>query len=196
MPCAIRARQQLPDDGLGDRRGTTPDSSHAQRARGGGSGRRLSVAHAEERNTVLSVGGMAGGVGDFAAPGGPDEAWGTRDPLAWERPLIEMPTSRGYKIAVRSFPSSSSVRLVLDEQQRADGYLGAGIRAELQISQREMGLMRISARGAGYVAPWHGRRRGRQGSSIGSATTSLGTARRRHRLRDRCARPRARRPDG
>ncbi len=109
-----------------------------------------SVAHAD-RSTVLSVGGMFGGAGDFAG-GRADPAWGTRLSLGFGSPLPEMPATRGYNWRGALVPELFAGGLVLPESERADGYFGAGIRAELQFAQREMGLLRISARGAGYIA--------------------------------------------
>lgn len=109
-----------------------------------------SVAHAD-RSAVLSVGGMFGGTGDFDG-GRADPAWGARLSLGFEDPLPDMPVTRGYSWDGALVPELVAGGLVLPEAQRADGYFGAGVRAELRFAQREMGLLRVSARGAGYVA--------------------------------------------
>lgn len=109
-----------------------------------------SVAHADGRSPILSVGGVLGGVGDLDEA--PDTAWGTRLSVGWEKPLPEMPAKPGYNIAGALVPELFVGGLVLPEARRADGYFGVGVRAELQFAQREMGLLRVSARGAGYVA--------------------------------------------
>lgn len=109
-----------------------------------------SVAHADGRSPILSVGGMFGGVGDL--DGRPEPTWGTRLSLGWENPLPELPTQPGYNVRGALVPELFVGGLVLPEAQRADGYFGVGVRAELQFAQREMGLLRVSARGAGYVA--------------------------------------------
>jgi hypothetical protein len=109
-----------------------------------------SVARADGRSPILSVGGMFGGVGDLEA--GPEPTWGTRLSVGWEKPLPELPAQPGYKLRGGLVPELFVGGLVLPEAKRADGFFGAGVRAELQFAQREMGLFRVSARGAGYVA--------------------------------------------
>lgn len=109
-----------------------------------------SVAQADGRSPVLSVGGMFGSVGDLEVR--PEPAWGTRISLGWENALPELPALPGYNLRGALVPELFVGGVVLPEAQRADGYFGAGVRAELQFAQREMGLFRVSARGAGYVA--------------------------------------------
>jgi hypothetical protein len=109
-----------------------------------------SVAHAD-RSAILSVGGMFGATGDFEG-GYTEPAWGGRLSLGFDNPLPEMPATRGYKWDGAIVPELVIGGLVLPDAERADGYFGAGIRAELRFAQRDMGLLRVSARGAGYIA--------------------------------------------
>lgn len=114
-----------------------------------------SVAYADERVTTITVGGMAGAYErSYADPGYAyarvDPLVGPRLTLAWETAPLEMPAERGYRFAGAIVPELVGGAFLDD--QRAALFVGAGLRAELRMSQREMGLLRVSARGAAYLA--------------------------------------------
>jgi hypothetical protein len=113
------------------------------------------TAHAEERTTTVTVGGTAGVVQrahhdyDYRYVE-PEPLLGPRISLGWEHAPLEMPAERGYRFAAALVPELVAGAFVDD--RRARGYIGAGLRAELRMAQREMGLLRVSARGAVYIA--------------------------------------------
>ncbi len=113
-------------------------------------------AHAEERRTTLSLGGM---VGVFERSSSydtdyyyaqPEATFGPRVTLSWENAPLAYPDAPGYRFAGAIVPELVGGALVDDE--RAQGFIGAGLRAELKMAQREMGLLRVSARGGIYLA--------------------------------------------
>jgi hypothetical protein len=117
-----------------------------------------SVAHAEERTTTISIAAMAGGFnrsehvvmsGEYYVAE-PEGTFGPRLTLSWEHAPLAMPETRGYRFAGAIVPELVAGAFVDDV--RAQGFIGAGLRAELRMSQREMGLLRVSARGAAYLA--------------------------------------------
>ena len=99
----------------------------------------------------LSVGGMFGAAGDVDG-GRADPAWGGRlrsvSRARCQRCRRPVATTGDGALVPELFVGGR----VLPEAERADGYFGAGLRGELQFAQREMGLLRVSARGAGYIA--------------------------------------------
>jgi hypothetical protein len=114
-----------------------------------------SAAHADERRTTVAIGGMAGAYEHMYQDG--DYVYASTEPLvgprltlSWETAPLAMPDQRGYRFAGAIVPELVGGAFVDDA--RAAMFIGAGLRAELRMSQREMGLLRVSARGALYVA--------------------------------------------
>ena len=113
-----------------------------------------SIAHAEERSTIITIAGTFGVLEptptmlDYVAR--PDPMVGPRLLLSWEHAPLELPDTRGYRFAGAIVPELVGGAFIDDV--RAQGYIGAGLRAELKMAQREMGLLRISARGGLYLA--------------------------------------------
>lgn len=109
-----------------------------------------------ERTTTVNLGGMFGGVEDvdnvdnyyeqptMHAAGGP------RITLGFENPPIAMPTTPGYNVGVAFVPELTAGAMLGAE--RGDLFVGVGARGELQIMQREKGLLKVSARFAMYLA--------------------------------------------
>ncbi len=113
-----------------------------------------SAAHAEERTTTITLGGMLG-LFQRATPSmdpyvEPEATIGPRVTLSWEHAPLAYPDAPGYRFAGALVPELLGGAFVDDV--RARGFIGAGLRAELKMAQREMGLLRISARGGVYVA--------------------------------------------
>ncbi|HEY5926807.1 MAG TPA: hypothetical protein VIV11_34205 [Kofleriaceae bacterium] len=117
-----------------------------------------SIAHAEERTTAVTLAGMFGVMerpvrfepGDPEYWTQPEAIAGPRLTLSWEHAPLELPPTRGYRFAGAIVPELVAGAFIDDH--RAQGFVGAGLRAELKMSQREMGLLKVSARGAAYVA--------------------------------------------
>ena len=113
------------------------------------------VAHAEERTTTITVGGSIGAIDrvhqdyDYVSVA-PEPLVGPRLSLAWEHAPLEMPAERGYRLAGALVPEI--VAGAFFDDVRARGFIGAGLRAELKMAQRRMGLLQVSARGAAYIA--------------------------------------------
>jgi hypothetical protein len=113
------------------------------------------VAHAEERATTITLGGMAGAIErthhdyDYSYTQA-DPLVGPRLSLAWEHAQLEMPATPGYKFGGSIVPELIGGAFFDDD--KAQMFIGAGVRAELKMAQREMGLLRVSARGAVYLA--------------------------------------------
>lgn len=119
------------------------------------------TAHAEERVTNVSLGGIIGvdpGAEPQRMPGIPtadvaraaEPVAGARLTLSWERARLPLPLAPGYASDGTLVPE-----LILGtnfEEERAEGMIGVGLRAELRISQREQGLLRASAQAALYLA--------------------------------------------
>src|SRR5688572_13119669 len=115
------------------------------------------VAHAEERATTITLGGGLGSVErtqhDYQygySYTQTEPLVGPRLTLAWEHAPLEMPVERGYRFGGDVVPELFAGAFLDDV--RAQMFVGADVRAELKMSQREMGLLRISARGAVYLA--------------------------------------------
>ena len=77
---------------------------------------------------------------------------GPRLVLGFERTPLPYPDKPGYRHDAQLVPELIGAAFVDSEDRTADMMLGAGVRAELRISQREMGLLRVSARMGLYVA--------------------------------------------
>lgn len=110
----------------------------------------VAASHAEERATSITVGGLG------MMQEGPDAeriletASGMRVTLGWEDAPLPYPDRRGYNTGFALVPELIAGALV--HEDRAEGLLGAGLRAELRISQREGGLLRINAKSSIYLA--------------------------------------------
>ena len=104
---------------------------------------------------VFVVGGagfMAGGFEGANQELGvePDGVWGPRVTLSFENAPLAYPDTKGYKLGGDIVPELFGGAFVLTD--RAEAFLGAGVRFELKIAQYKMGLLEISARGAAYLA--------------------------------------------
>jgi hypothetical protein len=107
------------------------------------------IAHAD-RSAVLDIGvtlGAAGGANDGSADA--MSLVGPRATLSLENPLVGVPDRPGYRFAGALVPQIIVGSYI--QSDRADGYLGIGLRADLQMGQREQGLLKLSARGALYA---------------------------------------------
>ena len=110
-----------------------------------------SLALAEERTAAVSVGAMAGGIErSYHELGDPEGVWGPRITLGFEHKPLPYPAQRGYRFDGAIVPELFGGGFV--EPERAHLFFGAGVRTELRIAQREMGLLEVSARGAVYLA--------------------------------------------
>lgn len=107
------------------------------------------VAHAE-RATVVDVGVTFGGI-DTAhhTPGSDAPLVGPRVTLGWEDRLVDVPDQPGYRFAAALVPEIVLGSYI--QSERAEGFFGVGLRADLQMGQREQGLLEVSARGALYL---------------------------------------------
>lgn len=109
-----------------------------------------SIALAEERMTMFSLGGMAGAFERPEHELDPEVLFGPRLTLSWEHPALAMPDAPGYRFGGALVPELIGGAFVLDD--RAEMFIGAGVRAEVKMAQREQGLLKVSARGSAYVA--------------------------------------------
>lgn len=75
---------------------------------------------------------------------------GVRLTLGWEEPPLPYPAQRGYRVGGALVPELIAGAMFLDD--RAEGLIGAGLRGELRIAQREGGWFRINAKSALYLA--------------------------------------------
>ncbi|MGN6105085.1 MAG: hypothetical protein ACTHU0_08275 [Kofleriaceae bacterium] len=111
-----------------------------------------STARAEERATTVVVGGLGGVLTSDTKDGGtvPDRGFGgIRLILGWDRPALAYPAQPGYALDGTLVPELIAGALL--DEDRGEGMIGVGLRAELRMSQKERGLLRISARGAFYL---------------------------------------------
>jgi hypothetical protein len=107
------------------------------------------MGHAETTGTY-DMYPVADGGGGFYNYQEPYSLVGPRITLSWEHAPLPFPDAPGYKFAGSIVPELLAGSFV--EDVRAEGYLGVGVRAELKMAQREQGLLKISARGALYLA--------------------------------------------
>lgn len=107
------------------------------------------VAHADERSMQASVGGVMQ-VGSTSAYETMESEGGGRLALSWELPRLAMPDTPGYRLDVSLVPELHVV--AMRGEGSIEGAFGAGLRGEVRMAQREMGLFRISAGGAFYAA--------------------------------------------
>ncbi len=112
------------------------------------------TAHADDRAPSVHVGGLAQleGSDTLDEYGSPElEAYSSvRATIGWESPRTPYPAERGYRYGGALVPEFVVGALMHDT--KAEVLLGAGIRAELRIIQREGGWLRINARSALYLA--------------------------------------------
>jgi len=112
------------------------------------------LAHAD-RSTIIDVGVTLGAAGNPSSSNSTDGSAdgmtlvGPRATLSWENSLVGVPDQPGYRFAGALVPQIVVGSYI--QNDRADGYLGVGLRADLQIGQREQGLLKLSARGALYA---------------------------------------------
>lgn len=110
-----------------------------------------SPAHADDRSTAFSIGVMAGGLQRSQYPSSePAGTFGPRVTLSFEHGFPPMPPQPGYNVDVTLVPELFGGGFV--EPDRVELFVGVGVRGDLRFAQREMGLLRVSARGAGYLA--------------------------------------------
>lgn len=107
------------------------------------------LAHAD-RNTIVNIGGNVGLMGNVDAIT-PDGIGGPRLTLAWENPQMPIPAEKGtFDLGVALVPELFAGTLF--ESDRAEVYLGVGVRGELRLAQNSMGLLEVTARGAAYLS--------------------------------------------
>jgi hypothetical protein len=107
------------------------------------------LAHAD-RTTIVNIGAGIGVLGDVDATA-PGVMFAPRATLAWEDALLPIPAEPGtHDIGGALVPEI--VVGSLFEEDRAEGFVGVGIRAELKMSQNAMGLLKWTTRGAGYLS--------------------------------------------
>jgi hypothetical protein len=108
-----------------------------------------SVAHAD-RTTIVNLGLGVGVFGDVEATE-PDSMIAPRATLAWENAPLAIPDEPGtFHAGVALVPELTVGSLF--ESDRAEGYLGVGVRGELQMAQNAMGLLKWTTRGAAYLS--------------------------------------------
>lgn len=103
-----------------------------------------------DRLTIVNIGGGGGLLGDIDSvdPGG---MWNVRGSLTWEHPQVPIPTEEGKWDADGSLVPELVVGSLF-ERDRAEGYVGVGVRADLRLSQNAMGLLKVTMRGGVYVS--------------------------------------------
>lgn len=112
------------------------------------------VAHADERTASVHVGGLgqleiSDQLDDYGDP--ELETYGAvRMTIGWEPPATPYPALRGYRFGGALVPELIGGALMHGDA--AEVLIGAGVRAELRIVQREGGLLRINSRSSIYVA--------------------------------------------
>jgi hypothetical protein len=108
------------------------------------------TARADDRAASITVGGLG------MLEEGPDAeeffstAGGMRLTLAWENAPLPYPDRRGYNTGVALVPELIAGALMHDDGSEV--LIGAGLRGEFKISQREGGLLRVNGKGAIYLA--------------------------------------------
>lgn len=110
------------------------------------------TAHADDRMPSVHLGAMGVIAGADATEEeiGLESYGGFRATLAYEQPPAPYPDKRG-----NVYTGSLVPELIAGAFERDDRYemmLGAGVRAELRITQREGGLLRLNAKAAVYLA--------------------------------------------
>ena len=103
-----------------------------------------------DRSTIVNLSAGVGVQGDVDAIE-PDVAWNVRASLTWEHPLPQIPDEEGDWSADGSLVPEL-VAGSLFEPDRAEGYVGVGVRADLRMAQNAMGLFKITMRGGVYLA--------------------------------------------
>lgn len=111
------------------------------------------VARAEDRSAVVSVGGAYGFITNETPMAEeavlPEGVGAVRATLAWERPLPALP-----ELGKSTFSGSLVPELVagsLLEEDRAEGFLGLGLRAELRAAHNKIGLWAFPYKVGGYL---------------------------------------------
>jgi hypothetical protein len=126
------------------------------------------VAHAEERSAVVTIGGAFGGASsvssmstdynydyDYASPdgamSGPSDGLGAvRATLAWERPSPAFEMEPGKS----NFSGSLVPELAIGslfEHDRAEGFVGIGLRAELRAAHNSIKPFGLTYKVGGYL---------------------------------------------
>lgn len=109
------------------------------------------AAQADDHTTAVTIGAMAGGLQrSYYASSEPAGTFGPRVTLSFEHGFPEMPKTPGYNVDLSLVPELFCGGFV--EPDRVELFVGVGVRGDLRFAQREMGLLRVSARGAGYLA--------------------------------------------
>ena len=110
----------------------------------------VATARADERTTTVTLGASLGGYSDPNSYDSAKAVGGGTLALAWEHAPPAMPLVPGYNTDGSIVPELF-VGLLADDQ-RGEMLLGAGVRAELRIAQKEQGLFKVSAKCALYAA--------------------------------------------
>jgi hypothetical protein len=107
-----------------------------------------SESHADRR-TIVNLGGGGGLLGDVDSIS-PDGMFNVRGSLTWEHPQVAIPAEEGTWDADGSLVPEL-IAGSLFETDRAEGYVGVGVRADLRMAQNSMGLLKVTMRGGVYV---------------------------------------------
>ena len=102
------------------------------------------VAHADDRAMVVDVGG------GFVSSDGTTNYGEARLSLGWEREPLAIPATKGHVFDLALVPELVAGGFIASD--RAEMFVGAGLRGELRMAQRDMGLLQVTARGAIYLA--------------------------------------------
>lgn len=103
-----------------------------------------------DRATIVNLGGGGGLLGDVDSVE-PDGMWNVRGSLTWEHPQPQIPADEGEWDADGSLVPELVVGSLF-EKDRAEGYVGVGVRADLRMAQNAMGLFKVTMRGGVYVS--------------------------------------------
>lgn len=123
-----------------------------------------SSARADERSTNVVLAGVIGGrldphFGDLDyQPRDPSLIGGPRLTLDWEHGPLAYPAQRGYNVGGELVPELIG-GLLFDQgnddplhRGRGEAMVGAGLRAELRIAQKQMGMLQVTMRANMYIA--------------------------------------------
>lgn len=107
------------------------------------------LAHAD-RTTVVNIGAGIGAAGNVDSVE-PDGVGGPRATLAWETAPLAIPAEEGtFDLGGQLVPELLVGTMF--EEDRAEGFLGVGVRAELKMAQNAMGLLKWTTRGGAYLS--------------------------------------------
>lgn len=126
----------------------------------------LTSVSSADRQTTIAIGGM-GAILERDNQADPQNSLGTRLMLAWAPPPLRQPDEPAIRTRWSFVPEVFLGGWL--ERDRAEGFLGAGARVELQIAQRDLGLFARTMTYSLYVAARAMRLGGQEGSPFGEA---------------------------